>query len=98
MERIEPSLQPRREPDQPFAAEPKLQLDGLSHPLHRHPRLGRESHRRFNNRPAIARPKLPYLPVARDKGPRRDDLLRRVAPCAQLGQPLRRSLDPPLVD
>ncbi len=84
---VESGLEPSREADEPFAAEPEFQLDRPTCPRIGDGRGGREADRRLDDRPEVPELNRPGLAVARGEGPVRDWMLPRVAPGADLFQP-----------
>ena len=97
VEGVESALKAVGQAQEPLAAEPELQLDWLPGPRLRHPTRGGKVHRRLDERPVILDRQLSRCIPGRE-GPCRNRDLARIAPGAQLLQPPRNPLLPPLIE
>ncbi len=84
VERVEAADQAGREPHEPLAAEPQLELDGQPRPPFGHLHLGRQPHRGLYLGPVVPEPKPAGLAVANGEIPLLHGPLAGVAPEAQL--------------
>ena len=86
VEGIEPALEPGRQPEEPFATEPELELDRLVGPGFGNITGGRESHRRLHYRPEVSDGDRGVWPSLGGERPVRNGVLAGITPGAQLFQ------------
>ncbi len=97
VEGIEPGLEPRREANETLTAQPQLDLDRQPCPVVGHCCRRAQHHRRCDDRPRFAELNWPRIPTVERKLPVANRRDAGIPPRAQLAQPPRQPLVPPLV-